>query len=165
MDATGDQLTSPQRQIYESVIPSLPQLWQRVVGGNLTLIHGDANASNILLPLNPVMHDALIIDWQLWGVSFAAEDLVHLMALFWNKEERQENEGDLLRSYHETLISKDVKQYSFDDCLNDYRLAVILRVLFMPMWFWKSGADAAWWKRSLVNAFQAYEDLNCQHLL
>ena len=141
-------------------------LWERVTQGkDLTLIHGDANFSNVLLPHDPHRERALIIDWQLWGISFAAEDLAHLMALFWEKEHRQHMEKDLLMRYHQGLIRHGVENYEWADCWNDYRLAVTLRVLFMPMWFWLSGSPVPWWERSLERALQAVEDLECLELL
>ena len=142
------------------------RLWQRVLcGSDLTLIHGDANFSNVLLPRNADRERVLIIDWQLWGVSFSAEDLAHLIALFWTNEQRQEMEEKLLMRYHQGLIDRGVEGYAWTDCWEDYRLAVLLRVLFMPMWFWLSGSPASWWERSLERATQAVEDLGCLELL
>jgi hypothetical protein len=107
----------------------------------------------------------LIIDWQLWGVSYAAEDPSNLMALFWDRDPRRAMELDLLRRYHTGLVQHAVKHYTWDDCWYDYRLAVIARVLFMPMWFYVTGAphDSVW--VSLTKAWQAFEDLGCQELL
>ena len=165
-DFLGDRLTASQRQTYEKTLTLLPGLMERVTRGKgLTLIHGDSDSSNVLLPHDPDTDKALIIDWQLWGVSFAAEDLAHMIALFWEKEHRQEMEKHLLTRYHQGLIRHGVKNYDWTDYWNDYRLAVILRVLFMPMWFWNNGAPASMWERSLVRAMQAFEDLGCQELL
>ena len=162
-DTLRKLLALPQCQVYEKVINALPELWQRVIPGhNLTLIHGDANFSNVLIPRDPDIDRALIIDWQLWGISFAAEDLAHLIALYWDKEHRQHMEKKLLLRYHQGLVRFGVKNYTWHDCWTDYRLAVILRVLFMPMWFWLSGASESLWKRSLVRAMQAIEDLECR---
>ncbi|MBL7165933.1 MAG: phosphotransferase [Dehalococcoidales bacterium] len=166
MDFLGDRLIASQRQVYEKTLASLPNLMERVTQGkNLTLIHGDSNWGNVLLPYDPDTDRALIIDWQLWGVSFAAEDLAHLMALYWEKEHRQRMERDLLTRYHQGLIQHGVENYEWTECWNDYRLAVILRVLFMPMWFWESGSPDSRWQRSLVRAMQAFEDLGCLELL
>ncbi len=165
-DFLGDRLTASQRHVYEKTLTSLPNLMKRVTQGkNLTLIHGDANWGNVLLPCDPETDRALIIDWQLWGISFAAEDLAHLIALYWEKEHRLRMEKDLLTRYHQGLIQNGVKNYEWTDCWSDYRLAVILRVLFMPMWFWVTGSPASWWERSLVRAMQAFEDLGCLELL
>jgi hypothetical protein len=74
-------------------------------------------------------------------------------------------EKDLLRRYHHGLIEHGVEGYAWTDCWEDYQLAVLLRVLFMPMWFWLSGSSASWWARSLERAMQAVEDLGCVELL
>jgi aminoglycoside phosphotransferase (APT) family kinase protein len=137
-----------------------------VTGGkNLTLIHGDANLSNVLLPHDPDRNSAIIIDWQLWGVSFGTMDLSHLMALFWDREHRLSMEKDLLMRYHQRLVRHGVKSYEWADCWHDYRLAVILRVLFMPMWFRLGGSSVSWWKKSLERAMQSFADLECLELL
>ena len=165
-DALGDRLAGPQLAVYEKTLAWLPKLWERVLQGKgLTLIHGDANFSNVLLPRDPDRDRALIIDWQLWGVSFATMDLAHLMALFWDKEHRQRMETKLLMRYHQALIRHGVEGYEWADCWEDYRLAVLLRVLFMPMWFRASGAPAALWEGSLERATEAVEDLSCLELL
>jgi Ser/Thr protein kinase RdoA (MazF antagonist) len=166
VDVLGDRLSGPQRRVYERTLVALPGLWERVLRGkDLTLIHGDANFSNVLLPRDPDRERALIIDWQLWGVSFAAEDLSHLMALHWDREQRRRMEKNLLIRYHRGLARHGVENYTWADCWEDYRLAVLLRVLFMPMWFQVSGAPDAWWKGSLNRAMQAVQDLDCLELL
>lgn len=165
-DAVGDRLTPPQRQAYERTLAALPRLWEREgKGRHLTLIHGDANFSNVLLPRDPCQGRALIIDWQLWGVSFATMDLAHLMALFWDRAHRQKMEKQLLRHYHHTLVRQGVRDYAWTDCWHDYRLAILLRVLFMPMWFRLGGSPETFWERSLKRATQAVEDLSCLELL
>jgi len=164
--AVGDQLSDFQHQVYERTLDGLPRLWKRVTQGrNLTLIHGDASFSNVLLPYDPEKREALIVDWQLWGTSFGTEDLSHLIALFWDREPRQIMEKDLLMRYHQGLVRNGVAGYGWTDCWEDYRLAVLLRVLFMPMWFWLGGASDSYWKASLARAMQAVTDLECLELL
>jgi hypothetical protein len=165
-DAAGERLDARQRRAYEQVLVSLPKLMERVTSGHgITLIHGDANLSNVLLPRDPEKDRALIIDWQLWNASYAAEDLANLMALFWDGEQRRALEGDLLKRYHDRLLQHGVRGYAWADCRRDYQLAVITRVLFMPMWFWESGQrDARTWL-SLEYAWQAFDDLGCRERL
>jgi hypothetical protein len=166
-DFLGDRLSAPRRRAYEAVLEALPRLLRRKTsrGQPLTLIHGDANLSNVLLPRDPAAGAALIIDWQLWGVSFAAEDLANLMALFWDGERRRVLERRLLTRYHAGLLERGVQKYAWADCWRDYRLAVIVRALFMPMWFWLSGAPHPLVWSGLENAAQAYDDLGCAELL
>jgi thiamine kinase-like enzyme len=166
VDVLDNRLTDPQRRVYERTLASLPKLWERVIPGqDLTLIHGDANFSNVLLPQKPDKERALIIDWQLWGIGFGTMDLAHLIALFWNRAHRQALEKNLLMRYHEGLVRHGVEDYEWTDCWQDYRLSVLLRVLFMPMWFCVSGSAESWWVHSLERALAAVEDLGCLELL
>ncbi len=81
---------------------------RKTQGRHLTLIHGDANLSNILLPRDAGKGRALIIDWQMWGIGFGAEDLSNLMALFWGPDDRRVLERDLLARYHASLLQHGV---------------------------------------------------------
>lgn len=165
----GDGLTPAQLRAYERVLAALPRLLQRVTQGrNLTLIHGDAHMANVMLPSAhppPIEARALIIDWQLWGISYWADDLANLMALHWDREQRRGLERDMLLHYHAQLTHRGVRDYAWADCWDDYRLAVIVRVMFMPMWFWVTGAALGEVWRSLRSAWLAYEDLACYRLL
>jgi hypothetical protein len=166
VEALGRQLSPGERLVFEKVLAALPALFRRVARGkHLTLIHGDANFSNVLLPRDPAQGRALIIDWQLWGASFAAEDLAHLIALFWNPADRRALERALLRRYYDALVEYGVGRYTWEECWDDYRLAIILRVLFMPMWFWTAGLPLVSVRSRLNNAMQAYAELGCGELL
>ena len=55
--------------------------------------------------------------------------------------------------------------YDWASCWHDYRLAVITRVLFMPMWFWVGGDQLADCYASFDRATQAFADLGCSELL
>jgi hypothetical protein len=161
-----ERLTASQSGLYAAVLEQMPGLWQRLLtGSGLTLIHGDAHMANVMLPRTPADGRALIIDWQLWGISFGAMDLAHMMALGWTRETRQKIEERLVRRYYRTLSERGVTGYAWSDCWNDYRLAVLLRVLFMPMWFWHAGQTEAVWQGCLVRALDAAEDLECATLL
>ena len=169
-DFLGDRLSAHWRRVYDRVIDALPGLLQRVTrrvtrGNHLTLIHGDANLSNVMMPRVAGAGPAFIIDWQMWGVSYAAEDLSNLMALFWSHEARAALERDLLARYHRRLVELGVTGYAWADCWRDYRLAIITRILFMPMWFWVTGAAENDVYASQARVMQAFDDLGCIELL
>jgi len=164
-DVLGEQLSPQWRRTYERVLAALPRLLQRLTDGRpLTLIHGDANLSNSLLPRDAARHRALIIDWEFWNISYVGEDLANLMALFWPREQRQALELPLLRAYHAALVQFGVSCYDWPALWYDYRLAIVARVLFIPMWFWYGAPTFDAWYH-LRCAMQAFEDLDCVDLL
>ena len=165
-DFLADRLSGARRRVYDRVLAALPRLYERITSGaGLTLIHGDANWQNVLVPRDPDGGRALIIDWQLWNISFGAEALANLIALQWFPDRRAEMERDLLLRYHEGLMRRDVAGHTWDDCWNDYRLAVVTRALFMPMWQWSSGQPPRAWWAHLECTMQAFDDLGCSELL
>jgi hypothetical protein len=164
-DFLGDQLSSEWRRTYARVLSALPRLLQRLTDGRpLTLIHGDANLSNVLLPRNVARDRALVIDWEFWNICHVGEDLANLMALFWPRDQRQALELHLLRAYHTALVRLGVPNYDWAALWYDYRLAVTTRVLFSPIGFWYGAPSFDAWHH-LHCAMQAFEDLDCADLL
>ncbi len=164
-DFLGDQLSPEWRRSYERVLSDLPRLLRRLTDGRpLTLIHGDANLSNVLLPRDAARDRAMIIDWEFWNISYVGEDLANIMALFWPRGQRQALELPLLSAYHTALVRLGVPNYDWPALWYDYRLAVITRVLFIPMWFWYGKPSFDAWHH-LHCAMQAFEDLDCSELL
>jgi aminoglycoside phosphotransferase (APT) family kinase protein len=162
----ADLLSSNELQLYDRVLASLTDLWQRADDRrNLTLIHGDAHFGNVLVPRDARQHGALLVDWQLWNVNWGTDDLANLMALHWSPETRQRLERDLLGVYYNTLAAHGVQAYTWSDCWQDYRLSVVTRVLLMPMWERLGGVPTNAWQADLGRALSAFRDLGCEDLL
>jgi thiamine kinase-like enzyme len=165
MEALGEQLHPSWRATYEHVLPVLPNLFKRhATGRNLTLVHGDAHLGNFLFPKDEGVEFAYLIDWQFWHPTIGGTDLAFMMATEWEPEARRNLEKVLLQRYHHRLLEHGVRNYSLEDCWNDYRLSVILVSIFIPVWRWavfKWAPDLS----TLKNCMTAYEDLKCSELL
>jgi hypothetical protein len=165
-DFLGDRLSEERRTIYESAMRSLPlQLSTRFAAGKgLTLIHGDIHIGNFLYPHDPNHDIVRILDWKSWRIDIGADDLAHMMAIFWFPERRLRLERELLRRYYDRLVEYGVTGYDWPACWYDYRLSVI-RYLFYPMWQWSKGAPADIWWNHLERVMLAFQDLRCAELL
>lgn len=163
--ALGDQLPKPWRTTYERVLQSLPKLYQRHVSGkHLTLVHGDAHLGNFLFPRAVDSDATYLIDWQFWHLTIGATDLAFMIATEWESEIRQRLEKALIQRYHATLLQHGVQHYGWDECWNDYRLAVILMSIFIPVWRWsvfKWEADL----KTVEKSMAAFDTLGCADLL
>jgi hypothetical protein len=87
------------------------------------------------------------------------------MALKWTRGFRAQFEMPLLRHYHRALESRGIKEYPWEDCLLDYRHAILTQ-MFTPV------GQCAWeylspgiWQANFRRIFAAYEDLDCEELL
>ena len=160
----GDRLSPAHRAIYERVMAAWPQVSRRYVEtGHWTLSHGDAHVWNFLYPHQPGL-PAYLVDWEALGIKLGTDDLAYMMTLFWFPERRARLEEPLLREYHTHLLERGVRDYSWAQCWEDYRLSVI-RMVFQPIWWWSTDHPAwLWWDR-MERVVLAYEDLSCEELL
>jgi hypothetical protein len=134
-----------------------------------TLIHGDPNPRNIMVPREgerPLyLIDKQPFDWSLttWLGAF---DLAYVMALYWEGDLRRELETAVLRRYHQTLLRRGVPGYAWQQLYDDYRLSVAMMVV-VAVEYLRGGGDPRWrdfqWgivRRTLT----ACDDLNCADL-
>ena len=162
--AVGDSLPGGVRGVIERVFGSSLQPWLRIVDRQaLTLVHGDAHASNFLFPRSGAS-PAYLLDWQLWHLDVGARDVAFQIGLHWPASRRRELEGDLLHYYHGQLIQRGVPDYPFDELLLDYRRCLV-RNLTVPIIFWARGMGPEHWRDRLDHAVSAYLDHDCDALL
>jgi hypothetical protein len=107
-----------------------------------------------------------MVDFQDVSANIGAYDLVYMLATFWTHAQRHEEglEERLLRRYHNGLLTHGVRDYSWDDLLDDYRLMLAL-MIFDPIWNQTSGSDEAYWWPKLQCLTSAYRDWHCADLM
>lgn len=93
--------------------------------GARTFLHGDYRADNLLF--GPSLgHDCIAaIDWQISGRGGPLYDVAYLICNSVPTAYRQEAEQVLLRRYHDTLVRMGVEGFTYDDCWEAYRFAVL----------------------------------------
>ena len=72
----------------------------------------------------------MIIDWQLMSRGRGPYDVAYFMSQSIGVEQRRETERALVKRYHDGLLAGGVRDYSFDDCFEDYRLACLWCVMY-----------------------------------
>lgn len=90
-----------------------------------TLVHGDMRVNNVMWAYGDEPVVRAIIDWQ---TALAGRGPMDIAALFVNNlapDDRRTAERELLPAYHISLVERGVRDYSFEDCWTDYRLAVM----------------------------------------
>jgi hypothetical protein len=85
------------------------------------LVHADFRLDNMLFG-GP--RECLVVDWQSaqWGKSVV--DVAYFIGGALSIEERREHEEDLVRAYHETLVSNGVSDFTWEQCWLEYRRQV-----------------------------------------
>ncbi len=134
-----------------------------------TLIHGDANRTNILVPREgerPLyIIDRQPFDWSL-TVWLGVYDLAYAVVLDWDTAARRRHEVQLLRHYYEQLGARGVEGYSWERLYDDYRLSMAICVYVAIEWC-RGGINHEWthvWLPKLQRSLTACDDLNCREL-
>jgi hypothetical protein len=94
-----------------------------------TILHGDFRADNVLFD---EAGEATIIDFQVMGIGAAPYDAAYLLSQSMTPETRKAEEQRLLRSHWERLCAAGVTGYSFEQCWDEYRVALLFCLVY-PM--------------------------------
>ena len=120
----GHVLTPELTATIENIWANMDWVFKRFAAPPVTVLHGDYRLDNMFFPGrqgDPVT----IIDFQLMARARGPYDLAYFTSQSLGIEQRRATEQDLLRRYHDTLVEAGVRDYSFDDCFEDYRLAIL----------------------------------------
>ena len=137
-------------------------LARRVTDGPLTLVHGDANSMNLVVPRDTEKGQALILDWATYAQSFGPDDVATYLAPFWYPRLRRQLEIPALQAYHRGLLEGGVQDYTWDSCWDDYRLGIVSRMLYRLRQPPLADHIGLW---ILENTLAAFEELDCAELL
>lgn len=145
-------------------------LIERMKDGNgFTLIHGDANCTNIFAPKDaerPIyILDRQPFDWSL-TTWLGVYDLVYSMVLDSDVESRRAFEKPVLEHYHAELIRRGVRDYSWEQLWHDYRLSIPIGVYVGTEWcrgYLHLGGISRW-MAILQRTLTAMDDLGCAAL-
>lgn len=155
-------------RIYDAHPRLMVQRTQEDTG--FTLIHGDVNRNNILVPINgdrPLyLIDRQPFNWSL-TVWLAVYDLAYAMVLYWDAEIRRALEMPVLRHYHECLIRRGITGYTWEHLWDDYRLCVMMGVYVATEWCRSQlNMDThQYWMPMLQRTLMAVDNLQAADLL
>ena len=160
----GDRLSEHRRATYLSVIEELPALRRWRNGKRpTTVVHGDAHLGNFLFPRASETGPVYPCDWQDWWIGEPTRDVAYLVGKYWDARLRADSEVTLVRHYHQRLESGGVKNYSWDDCWDDYRYSIVSQI-FIPLGQWEIGLDEDIWWIHFNSGLDAFDDLRCAEL-
>lgn len=83
--------------------------------------HSDYRLDNMLFATTAGAPPISIVDWQGARLGPPLLDAAVLLGACMSTEKRRTHERELLRDYHDRLVSAGIGGFSFDDCLASYR--------------------------------------------
>ena len=92
-----------------------------------TLTHGDFHLGNLVFATEEGGVPFAVLDWQMLRRGRGVRDVAYFLSENLLPADRRAIEGELLTDYHRLLVERGISGYTFDDCLADYRLALLQR--------------------------------------
>jgi hypothetical protein len=90
-----------------------------------TLIHNDYQADNLFFAGAGASLTLTVADWQLTTRGRAVLDIAAFLGGNLDPRDRYAIEPGLLRDYHTLLVNNGVRDYNFEQCWDDYRIAML----------------------------------------
>ncbi len=120
----GHLLTPSLISAVERTWAQMEWVFKRFASPPMTVVHGDYRLDNMFFP-ERAGDPITVIDFQLMARGRGPYDIAYFASQSLDIEQRRATERDLLRRYHGALVDAGVRDYSFDDCFEDYRLATL----------------------------------------
>ena len=89
--------------------------------GPRTVQHADYRLDNLLFGGDQAAPPVTVVDWQTVTLGPGPADVSYFLGAGLVPEQRRAHEQELVRSYHEQLVSGGVTGYGWDDCMTEYR--------------------------------------------
>ena len=121
-----DRVGPDMYRVGERMCSDLTRLFRQNSSGPRTLCHGDFRADNLMFHQEGEATSLIVLDWQIMAQGRGVFDIGYLMSASVTPEARRTHEMDLLRRYHGLLVADGVEGYDFQECLHDYRRALLI---------------------------------------
>lgn len=170
--AMGSELTPAWASRLRTLVAAMPAHYAERARDPrvLTLLHGDPNPGNLLVP-GDAPGPLLLIDRQPFDDSITAWsgtlDLVAAIVPWWEPDARRRFERDALAEWHRTLVARGADDPGEEFLAEDYRF-FLAEALATPLRWCADDADRErmrWlWTRQLGRAMAAWEDWRCDEV-
>lgn len=122
----ADRVSPAFMDVIERACNEYPNLLDHLAAlDHLTFTHTDCRAENYLFGGSAGPDTVTMIDFQLSTRHMGSWDIANLVTGSLSPEVRRSCEMDLLRAYHDRVVSLGVQDYTFDRCYLDYKRSLL----------------------------------------
>lgn len=121
----AQHLTAEEQQMAMDFMHRICPMIDAATGGAVTLCHGDLRLDNVFWGTPEGDGGATLVDWQIAFKGRGTYDIAYFMSQSVDPSVRAANEERLVREYHKQLVDAGVKDYSYDEAWDDYRLSTM----------------------------------------
>lgn len=130
LQKAGDAMPARLRGLGDRLAPQVRKIKATLSRPPVTLVHGDYRPDNCFFSTAGGGQSVVVIDWEFCGRGRGPYDVATFVNEAFPPQARRREEMALLREYHSLLEDSGVSRYSFDECLDDYRLSMLELFVF-----------------------------------
>lgn len=137
--------------------------WKRTLSTPRCLWHLDLRADNVMFDACGGTRPVVVLDWQGLGFGQGTIDVAYWIGTSLSVEDRRAHERALVAHYHDALSQNGVRDYTAEQCWEDYRVNAIhgLQVgIFAPGVVKRTPRGDRMWKVWLERAIAQVRDLD-----
>lgn len=128
VEKMADNLPKEFMPIGELLGEQVGEIMAQMQSAPRTLCHFDYQLDNIFVRSKVETCSIITFDWQLVTIGKGTFDVGYFLAGNVSVNDRREHELDLIKMYHQTLIERGIKDYTFEQCWDDYRLSMLYSI-------------------------------------
>lgn len=121
----GDHLSGEEREMALAFMHRMNPIQDAFAYAPLTLCHGDLRLDNVFWGSADGKAPVTLVDWQIAIKARGPYDIGYFMSQSVDPKIRASIEEGLVREYQRALADDGVKDYSFDQAWDDYRVAIM----------------------------------------
>ncbi len=125
LEKAGAAMPQSLRLLGDRLGPLVQKLKAELTKPPRTVVHGDYRLDNCFFPSEPDGRQLVVFDWEFCVRGRGAYDVATFISEAFPPEQRREYEMGLVQEYHAALEGSGVRDYSFEECLHDYRLSMV----------------------------------------
>jgi len=123
IDNYGDRLSVEDAELLRSLASVLPG-WILARSERFAPLHGDYRLDNLMFR-DEASDPVAAVDWQTVTLGLPGRDLAYFVSTSLTPEDRRSHEDDIVGEYHRALVSHGVGDHSLEQCMEDYRFAML----------------------------------------
>jgi len=166
--AYGERLEPEHVALVERLGPKASAWPAKALVDPLVVIHGDYRLDNMLFGTADDAPPVSILDWQACRLGPPLLDHTIFLGSCMSTDDRRAHERDLLRGYHEGLVAHGVSGFTFEDCLESYRISSLypfLLTVSMSLFLAHTDRDREVWTQLLRGTAELVQDVGAADLL
>ncbi len=126
----GKHLSPEMLSVAERFVQHIGSMMRRFSEKPHTIVHADYRLDNLFFGDGRTCPTLAVIDWQISVRGRGTFDVGYFTGGTLLPADRKAAEHDLVKLYHSVLTEHGVRNYTFDECWEDYRRAALFMIVY-----------------------------------